>query len=103
MDVPGNPCSAFKLTNKLPKERSAGNYSQLPARVQLGYKEGTKKLKGYLCMHKPSNRARAVCAAGDAGKGQPHGVQAHEGPAPLQLNKGRATAGRGEEQEALQS
>lgn len=60
MELPGNPCSAFKLTNKLPKERSAGNYIQLPARVQLRYKEGMKKPKVYLCMHNPST-GRELC------------------------------------------
>lgn len=95
MDLPGNPCSAFKLTNKLPKERSAGNYSQLPARVQLRYKEGTKKLKGYLCMHKPSIGQELCVQLEMQERDSPMGVQAHEGPAPLQLNKGRATAGRG--------
>lgn len=95
MELPGNPCSAFKLTNKLPKERSAGNYIQLPARVQLRYKEGMKKPKVYLCMHNPST-GRVLCVQLEMqGRDSPVGVQAQDGPAPLQLNKGRATAGRG--------
>lgn len=96
MELPENPCSAFKLTNKLPKERSAGNYRQLPAQVQLGYKEGMKKTKSLPVHAHPFHRARAVCVQLELqGRDSPTGAQAHDGPAPLWLNKGRATAGRG--------
>lgn len=99
MELPGNPCSAFKQTNKLPKERSAGNYSQLPARVQLRYKEGMKKKNNRSSpLHtQPFHRGCAqLCVQLEVqGRDSPTGAQAHHGPALLQLNKGRATAGRG--------
>lgn len=54
-------------------------------------------------MHKPSTGQELCVQLEMQGGNSPMGVQAHDGPAPLWLNKGRGTAGGGEEQEALQS